>query len=67
MNNIPNKTAVALGSFDGLHLGHLSVIKKCLESQYEPTIFCVEKQMFSKRLMTKELKSNAYLKWELKI
>ena len=28
---LENKTYIALGSFDGLHLGHMTLIKKCIE------------------------------------
>lgn len=33
------KTAVALGAFDGLHIGHRAVIRKAVESGYLPVVF----------------------------
>lgn len=34
-----NKTAVALGAFDGIHLGHKRVIESVLSTAYEPSVF----------------------------
>lgn len=34
-----NKTAVALGAFDGLHIGHRAVIEKTLQSGLMPVVF----------------------------
>lgn len=36
------KTAVALGAFDGLHIGHRAVIGKAVESGYLPVVFTFE-------------------------
>ena len=33
------KTAVALGAFDGLHIGHRAVIEKALQSGFMPVVF----------------------------
>ena len=33
------KTAVALGAFDGLHIGHRAVIRRAVESGYLPVVF----------------------------
>lgn len=51
-NNIYEKgTAVALGNFDGLHIGHMAVLKNVLETDFEPIAFVVNSS-FS--LMTRE-------------
>ena len=33
------KTAVALGAFDGLHIGHYKVIRTAVESGLTPVVF----------------------------
>lgn len=33
------KTAVALGAFDGLHIGHKAVVRGAVESGYFPVVF----------------------------
>ncbi len=44
-------TAVALGSFDGLHLGHQTVIKKAVTSPYPSVVFAIEKNDEEKQLL----------------
>lgn len=36
-------TAIALGTFDGLHTGHIAVLKKALESKYQPIVVTFQK------------------------
>ena len=39
-NPTPNKTSVALGMFDGVHIGHVEVIQSALErKQFSPAVF----------------------------
>ena len=40
--SINEKTAVALGFFDGLHKGHRAVINSALNSRYSPAVFTFE-------------------------
>ena len=37
-------TAVALGTFDGLHLAHRRVIEQAVASPYPSVVFAIEKQ-----------------------
>ncbi len=41
--NCKNKCAVALGSFDGIHLGHRSVIENACKSPLEASVFTFQK------------------------
>ena len=38
----PRPRAVAIGTFDGVHLGHLSVLRAAIESGLEPTVITFE-------------------------
>ena len=61
MKDFKGKRAVALGSFDGLHSGHIEVIKKAAESGYAPTVFCINKLLPAKRLLSDSLKKKYML------
>lgn len=39
---IKNKTAVAIGVFDGMHIGHRSVISSLVKSSYMPVVFTID-------------------------
>jgi riboflavin kinase/FMN adenylyltransferase len=39
--NYNKKTAVALGYFDGVHLGHAAVIKATTNTEFEPVVFTI--------------------------
>lgn len=49
--SIENGTAIALGNFDGIHLGHQKVISRCIETGITPVVFFVNNK-FS--VLTKE-------------
>ena len=51
----PHKTFVALGTFDGLHLGHRAVIETaCGQADLTPVVFSVVPPHQEERLLTKE-------------
>ena len=62
---IEKASAVALGAFDGLHLGHMKVIGEAVRSRFEPSVFTFEEDpsKFTKGraeyLITKEDKLKA--------
>ena len=41
--NCKDKCAVALGSFDGIHLGHRAVIENVCKSEFVPSVFTFER------------------------
>lgn len=49
-------TAVALGTFDGLHLAHQRVIQQVVASAYHSVVFAIEKSSDEKRLLQQQEK-----------
>ena len=67
LTSAPEKTAVALGFFDGLHLGHIEVIKRAMEMSIKNGLKSVVFTFNNKTLLPKFDHQKNIISYEYKL